>query len=145
VRWNGKKTAAVIAAILVMGIGAGAYAYFSALGSGTGSASVGSSTPIALSATTSGAVYPGGPGVDVAVEVRNPGNGAQRVHTVSLDSIDAPAGCNPAWFSMSPIAVDTTVNASEATTVHGTLAMQNAAVNQDACQGAALTLHVSSN
>jgi hypothetical protein len=46
---------------------------------------------------------------------------------------------------MSPVAVDATLAAGAQSTVHGTLTMANPGVNQNACQGAALTLHLSSN
>jgi hypothetical protein len=145
-QFSAKKIAAAVATgVLTVGLGAGAYAYFTAAGSGTGHASVGSASTISLTGTTTSAIYPGGPGADVSIVVLNPGSGAQKVGTVSLDSIDTPAGCDSAWFSMSPVTVDATLAAGAQSTVHGTLMMANPGANQNACQGAALTLHLSSN
>jgi hypothetical protein len=140
-----KKLAAVVVGALTLGMGAAAYAYFTTGGSGTGSANVGTASAIVLSATTDTTLYPGGPAADLAIEVTNPGPANQHVDTVSLTSIDTPIGCNAAWFTMSPVTVDSTLAPGASTTVHGMLTMTNTATSQDACQGGALTLHVSSN
>src|SRR5689334_24569075 len=102
------KWIAAAAGALTLGVaGTAAFAYFTANGSGTGSASVGSATPIALSATSVDNLFPDGAGVDVTITVSNNGDGAQHVGSVSLASIDADgahATCNttvPTAFSMS--------------------------------------------
>ncbi len=143
-RFTRKKFAALAAGTLTLGLSVGAYAYFTAPGAGSATANVGAASAIQLSGTTTDAIYPGGPGVDVSISVTNPGKGAQHVDTVTLAGIDTPPGCDAAAFSMAPVTVDTTVAAGGATTVHGTLVMADSG-NQDSCQGGALTLHLASN
>ena len=143
-RFTRKKFAALAVGTLTLGVSVGAYAYFTAPGAGSATATVGSASNIELNGTTTDAVYPGGPAVDVAISVHNPGEGAQHVDTVTLDSIDTPTGCAASAFSMAPVPVDTTVAPGATTTVHGTLLMADSG-NQDSCQGAALTLHLTSN
>jgi hypothetical protein len=137
---------------LTFGIaGTAAFAYFTANGSGTGSASVGNATPIALSATTADNLFPDGPGVDVTITVANNGDGAQHVGSVTLASIDADAGhasCAttvPTAFSMPAVAVNATIAAHSNTQVHGTLSMHDTGSSQNNCQGASLTLNLTSN
>jgi hypothetical protein len=127
-----------------LSIGVGAYAYLSATGTGTGTATVGTSDQIQLDATTASAIYPGAPGMDVAIKVTNPGKGSQRIGTVSLDSVDTPTGCAASDFTMAPVAVNQTVASSASTTVHGLLVMADNG-DQNACQGGSLTMHLSSN
>jgi hypothetical protein len=139
-----KKFAALAAGVCTLGLSVGAYAYFTAPGAGSASATVGTASGVELNGTTSDALYPGGPGIDVAISVKNPGNGAQHVDTVTLDHLDTTAGCAASAFSMAPVSVDTTLAAGASTTVHGTLVMADSG-NQDGCQGSALTLHLTSN
>ena len=69
-----KKWVAGIAVRRDRGLAAmGAYAYFSATGSGTASGNVGSATAVTLSGSTTGNLYPDGPGRDVAITITNPG------------------------------------------------------------------------
>lgn len=145
-----KFVAAGAAATLVIG-GTAAFAFFTAAGSGTGSATVGTSSAITLAATVTGAVTPDGVTGSVSVLVTNPGTGAQTVGSIHLDSITADAGHStcvvtvPTAFSMADIAVNTNLAAGASTTKTGTLVMHDTGVNQDDCQGATLTLNLSSN
>jgi len=144
VRFTRKKFAALAAGTLTLGLSVGAYAYFTAPGAGSATAHVGTASGVELNGTTADAIYPGAPGVDVTISVKNPGNGAQHVDTVALDHIDTPVGCSATAFSMAPVTVNTTLAAGASTTVHGTLVMADSG-NQDSCQGGALTLHLTSN
>ncbi len=150
------KRRVVLAAIIAvaLGLGAGAYAYFTAAGAGTGSASVGSSTAIVLTPTITGTLYPGGTAATVSILVKNNGAGSQRVGTVSLASIAPDAGhsgCTTVvgGFSMAAVAVNQVLTSSgspgDHTTVVGSLAMADTGLNQDVCQGATLTLNLTSN
>jgi hypothetical protein len=139
-----KHFVALAAGTVTLGLGVGAYAYFTDSGTGSGAASVGKSTAIQLAASTSEAIYPGTPGVDVNIVVTNPGNAAQHIGTVSLASVDAPSGCSTAAFTMTPALVNATIAPGGTTTAHSTLVMADSG-NQDACQNGALTLHLSSN
>jgi hypothetical protein len=132
-----------------------ALAYFTSSGSGTGSASVGSSSAVTLHASITGNLFPGSSS-PVAFTVDNPSSGVQRVGTVSLASISVDAGhssCsttigggNPD-FTMAAVPVNQVFPPGNGQSVSatGTLAMNETGVNQDACQGATLTLHLTNN
>jgi hypothetical protein len=150
-----KGIVALLATLTVVVFSAiGAYAYFTANGSGTGSATVGSVSGITLAGTITGDLYPGGAPAGVSVLVTNPGSGAQTVGTIHLDSITADAG-HPtcvvsssgagAAFTMADIAVNTNLAAGASTTKTGSLQMNDTGVSQNGCQGATLTLNLSSN
>jgi hypothetical protein len=145
-RFSPKKIAATAVGVATLGLGVGAYAYFTQPGAGSGSAAVGTSSAISLSATTSSTLYPNGSS-DVAITVTNPGHGNQYVGSVHLASVDVSSGhasCSASDFTMPDVAVSQDLAAGGSATVHGTLSMANSG-NQDACQGASLTLNLSSN
>jgi hypothetical protein len=145
-------TLAGTGALAVAGV---AFAYFTTTGSGTGTATAGSSSAVTLHATVSSNLYPGSSS-PVTFTVDNPSSGSQRVGTVSLASISVDAGhstCstvitggNPD-FAMPDVTVNHVFAAGNGQTVTptGTLTMNETGVNQDACQGATLTLHLTSN
>jgi hypothetical protein len=155
-RWITKKRAFVAlgctCALAVAGI---AFAYFTSNGSGTGTSTVGSSSAVTLHATISSSLYPGSSS-PVSFTVDNPSSGVQRVGTVSLASISVDSGhstCsttisggNPD-FTMAAVPVNQVVSPGNGQSVAatGTLAMNETGVNQDACQGATLTLHLTNN
>ena len=128
---------------------AGAIAYFTSTGSGTGTASVGSSQAVTLHATVSPSLYPG-TSSPVSFTVDNPSTGNQRVGTIHLASVAADAGhstCTTADFTMPDVTANQTFGPGngQAVTAGGTLSMANTGVSQDACQGATLTLNLTSN
>jgi hypothetical protein len=150
-----KRALSAFATICVLGIAAGAYAYFTTTGSGTGTASVGTSAAVTLHGTVTGSLYPGSSS-SVSFTVDNPSSGGQRVNTISLASITADAGhsgCSTAIsggnpdFAMASVAVNKTFapGNGQAVTQTGTLTMNDTGVNQDACQGATLTLNLTNN
>jgi hypothetical protein len=135
--------------------GGAAYAYFTSNGSGTGTASVGSASAVTLHATVNGNLYPGSSS-PVSFTVDNPSQGSQRVGTISLASITVDAGhssCSvvttggSADFGMPAVAVNRVFapGNGQSVTQNGTLTMNETGVNQDACQGATLTLHLTNN
>ncbi len=142
-----------IAALAVAGI---AYAYFTSTGSGTATATVGSSSALTLKGTVSGTLYPGS-SATVNFTVDNGSSAAERVNTISLASITADkehSTCSVtvgsgagADFTMTPVAVNKTFGsgANQAVTQTGTLLMNDTGVSQNACQGATLTLNLTSN
>ena len=150
-----KRAILAMACIATMAIAAAAYAYFTSTGSGTATAKVGTSTAVTLKGTVAGNLYPGASS-QVSFTVDNPSSGAQRVGTITLTGITVDAGhstCsvtisggNPD-FSMPAVAVNATFPAGngQAVTPKGTLTMNDTGVNQNACQGAELTLALSSN
>jgi hypothetical protein len=143
---------ACTSALAVAGV---AFAYFTSSGSGTGTASVGSSAPVTLHATVTSSLYPG-TSSPVSFTVDNPSPGSQRVGTISLDSITVDAahsacsttinGGNPD-FSMPAVTVNKVfaTGSGQSVTQTGTLTMNETGVNQDACQGATVTLHLTNN
>lgn len=135
-----------VGAVAAVGV---AIAYFSSTGSGSGSASVGTSSAVTIHGTTATALYPG-TSSSVSFTVDNPSGGAQRVGTILLGSITTDAGhsaCVMGDFTMPNVTVNQTFpnGNGQAVTATGTLSMANTALNQDACQGAPLTLHLTSN
>ncbi|HET7119789.1 MAG TPA: hypothetical protein VFI17_00905 [Solirubrobacterales bacterium] len=139
-------------AVAVAGV---AYAYFTSTGSGTATAKVGTSSAVTLKGTVAGNLYPGASS-QVSFTVDNPSGGAQRVGTITLTGITVDAGhstCattisggNPD-FSMPAVAANATFPSGngQAVTPKGTLTMNDTGVNQNACQGAEITLALSSN
>lgn len=154
--WTTKRRALIAlgctCALAVAGV---ALAYFTTSGSGTGNATVGSSSAVTLHATVSSNLYPG-TSSPVGFTVDNPSSGSQRVGTITLSSITVDAahstcsttisGGNPD-FSMPAVAVNKVFAAgnSQSVTQTGTLTMNETGVNQDACQGATVTLHLTNN
>lgn len=144
-----------LACVAALGVAGVAFAYFTSSGSGTGTATVGSSSAVTLHATISSNLYPGASS-PVTFTVDNPSSGAQRVGTITLASITTDAGhsgCsttisggNPD-FTMPAVAVNKVFSPGngQSVTPTGTLTMNETGVNQDACQGASLTLHLTNN
>ncbi len=155
---NWLKRRPVVSTVAVIGslaIAAAAFAYFTSSGSGTATATVGSSSNLALHGTIESSLYPGSSST-VTFSVDNPSSGSEHLGTISLSSITPDAGhsaCstvisggNPD-FTMAPVTVNQTIPSGngKAITQTGTLTMNDTGINQDACQGATLTLHLSSN
>lgn len=152
---NRKRVIIGLAGVCVVAIAAVAYAYFTSTGSGTATATVGTSSAVTIKGTVSGNLYPGSSST-VTLTVDNPSSGKQRVGTVSLEKITPDAGhstCsvvttggNPD-FTMADVVVNKTYGPGngQAVTPTGTLTMNDTGINQDACQGATLTLSLKSN
>ncbi len=132
-----------------------ALAYFTSSGSGTGSASVGSSSAVTLHASIGGNLYPGSSS-PVSFTLDNPSEGVQRVGTVSLSSISVDSGhssCSTVLgggnpdFTMAAVPVNQVFppGSGQSVSATGTLAMNETGVNQDACQGATLTLNLTND
>jgi hypothetical protein len=150
-----KKLLSAVAVVAVLGIAAGAYAYFTSTGSGTGTASVGTTQAVTIHATVGGALYPG-TSQPVTFTIDNPSSGTQRVGTITLTKITPDAThstCSTAItgekpdFTMAAVTVNKTFapGSGQAVTPTGTLTMNDTGVSQDACQGATLTLQLTSN
>ena len=142
----------IIAVLAVAGVAA---AYFTNLGSGTGTATVGSSSSVTLHGAVASALFPGASST-VTFTVDNPSLGAEFVNTIHLASIAPDAGhsgCSTTITGGNPDFTMPDVTASQgfapgngqAVTATGTLTMRETGVNQDACQGATLTLNLTSN
>lgn len=150
-----KRALTVLGCACAIGVAGVAIGYFTSSGSGTGSAGVGSSSAVTLHASIGSSLYPGSSS-PVSFTVDNPSSGVQRVGTVSLASISVDSGhssCsttisggNPD-FTMAAVPVNQVVNPGNGQSVAatGTLTMNETGTNQDACQGATLTLHLTNN
>lgn len=146
-----KKRRALVAlgavgAVVAAGV---AIAYFTSTGSGTGSATVGTSSAVTIKGTTGSSLFPG-TSTTVSFTVDNPSSGSQRVNEIHLESVTTDAAhsaCVLSDFTMPNVTVNQTFpnGNGQAVTATGTLSMANTAQNQDACQGAPLTLHLTSN
>ena len=151
-RFNRKFVTVVASGALTVGLAAGAYAYWTTTGSGDATANVASSNgTITLHASIADGIFPGG-SKPVTFTADNPGSTDLRVGTISLGSVSADAqhaSCNTADFSMADVASNTTVlhgASGQAIGGTGSLVYANDAVNsQNACKGATLTLHLTSN
>lgn len=155
-QWFSKKRALLLGTTaVVLTLAVGAYAYFTSTGSGTVTATVGSSSAVTIKGTVGSSLYPGG-SATVTFTVDNPSSAAQRVGTISLASIAVDAGhstCskvitggNPD-FTMPAVVVNKTfpTGTGQSVTPTGTLTMNDTGISQDACQGATLTLNLTSN
>jgi hypothetical protein len=154
--WTNKRRALIaLGCTCALAVAGAALAYFTTTGSGTGTATVGSSSAVTLHATVSANLYPG-TSSPVSFTVDNPSSGSQRVGTITLGSITVDAGhstCsttisggNPD-FSMPAVTVNHVFGPGngQSVTPTGTLTMNETGVNQDACQGATVTLHLTNN
>ncbi len=141
--------------IVVLAAAGIAVAYFTSLGSGTGTAAVGSSSNVTLHGTVASALYPGTSST-VTFTVDNPSAGAELVNTIHLESITPDAGhsgcstvitgANPDFTMPDVVANQSFPNGNgQAVTATGTLTMHETGVNQNACQGATLTLNLTSD
>jgi hypothetical protein len=144
-----KRVFVALATVATIAAVGAAIAYFTTNGSGTGSASVGSSSAVTIHGTAAAALYPGS-SATVNLTVDNPSSGSQRVNTIQLGSVttdEAHSGCVTSDFTMPSVTVNQTfpTGNGQAVTATGTLTMANTVLNQDACQGAPLTLHLTSN
>jgi hypothetical protein len=130
-------------------LAAGAIAYFTSSGSGTATATVGSSSAVTLHGSAASTLYPGTSST-VSFTVDNPSPGTQRVGTIHLASVSTDAAhsaCVVADFTMPDVVSNQSFpnGNTQAVTATGTLSMANTGISQDACQGAPLTLNLTSN
>ncbi len=153
--WITRKRALALTTVGVLVVAAGAYAYFTSSGSGTATATVGSGSAVTIKGTVSSTLYPGGSS-PVTFTIDNPSSAAQRVGTITLASIAVDAGhstCSKVItggtpdFAMPAVVVNKVFPSGngQAVTPTGTLTMNDTGVSQDACQGATLTLNLTSN
>jgi ABC-type transport system substrate-binding protein len=151
VGWITKRRAIVVlATTCALAVAAVAFAYFTTSGSGTATAEAGTSSAVTLHGTVEPETLYPGTSSSVSFEVDNPSEGSQRVGTISLEKVTFDSGhseCNGEWFEMPDVEADQTFPSGEgqSVTATGTLTMENVEASQDACKGAELTLHLTSN
>lgn len=154
-RFTKKKKLAVVVltgALLFAGAGV-AFAYFTSTGSGSGSGAVGTATnDITVVGTETTPVFPGGATGVVSFTASNGASNPERLSNIHLTTV-TPDATHPTCstvlntdFSMAdvPVAVGDGTLAAHASNVSltesGTLIMHDTGVNQNACEGATLTL-----
>jgi hypothetical protein len=153
-RFMNKKVAAIgLAAGLVLGVGGAAFAYWTTSGSGNGTATTQSSNgTLALNVSAdSSQLYPGG---SAPVTITATNNGATDLYvttvsfaSLSVDAAHAAAGCLASDYSVGSVSTtptDVLAGTTSATVATATLSMANTALNQDACEGATITLNFTS-
>jgi hypothetical protein len=143
-----KKRAVVAMAVVgSLALSVGAYAYFASSGSGDGSASVGTYSPVTIDQTGSAAALYPGMTSSIGVTAWHAGPSSQYVKNVHLVSVDTGVGeCPGTWFTMDDIVIGETLAPNVRSDNHtGSLLMRNTDTDQEACKGAHLTLHFSSN
>jgi len=152
-----KKRVVVLAALAVAAVAAVAgYAYWTNGGSGSGTATAGTADNNLVITASGWAGFKPGQTKNVDVNLDNSANSySSYVKNVVLDTSQGTngiatsnVGCLTTWFHYTAAAspnVDATLPASDSTNAFssvGTLAFDDTATNQDACQGADVTVYL---
>jgi hypothetical protein len=148
---NKKRTMLVLGAVAVLAVAGVAVAYWTTTGSGSGSGAVASSNgTVVLHGTITNALTPGGSS-PVAFTADNSNSSGEQVGTVhavvSIDDTHAKAGCEASDFTIADTGENQVIPAKGtgvALTNGGTISMADTASNQDACQGATISLALTS-
>jgi hypothetical protein len=163
-KYFGKKRAAALAVVAVLAVAAAALAYWTTSGSGTGTGSVTAGTAdLTVSDTSSlAAMYPGDTAQPLSGTIKNnAGNSAKITSvtptvTVVKDAGNTASGtCDDTDFTISgtnPMTAFTGLSATNELASGGTAGFSGATIkfnnkttNQDACKGAAVTVHYTVN
>jgi hypothetical protein len=149
--FTSRKRIAVAAAgaAIILG-GVTAFAYWTTTGAGSGSGTVARSNgTVGLTASfPTGGLYPGG-SVTVSYLATNTNATDLKIGTIhNVVTTSAPLTCLASWFSIADVSADQVIAASTASpgvavTAEGTLVFANSAANQDACEGATVSLTLS--
>jgi hypothetical protein len=155
---NRKKLIAITtAALLVAGGGSAAFAYWTAAGAGTGSAATGTTTAFTVAATTTvgNPLTPGGAAQTHNFTVTNPGAGLQKLTSVVVAVDPAWAGvasttggatCDADDYSVSAATITLgEIAAGDSVAGSFTVAMNNLALNQDACKNVSVPLVITAS
>jgi hypothetical protein len=144
-----RKRKIMLGSTAVFAVAGLAFAYWTGTGSGPATGTVGTSGEVTLDGTIASGVAPGESGA-VSFTAANATDSPIRVTTLHLDGVTTDSGhgtCDTDDFTMDDVTEDHQVPAGatvEALPVDGSLDYENTGVSQDACQGATLTLTVSS-
>jgi hypothetical protein len=161
-RFTKKRALLALSAIAALGIVTAAFAYFSNSGSGTGTASVGSvaAGDLSYAQNTLSSMYPGDTAQALTVTVTNNGTQKEYVNGVSAYVTTDKAGCDSSNFLLDGTpapgptdpprglgwtAQELAANGGKASTSGDTIQFNDkSSTNQNACQGATVTLHYAS-
>jgi hypothetical protein len=153
-----KRSAALLAAgVIGLATAGGAYAYWTSTGSGTGAATTkaGATNIFTVSGDVAAAMYPGDTEQTVTATVTNNGTENYAVQGIQAYVTTDKPGCDGSNYLLNRAAAPSTAATAVAITVTpvdiaptksataGTFTMQfnNKTTNQDACKGAAVTIH----
>jgi hypothetical protein len=144
-----KRLLTGLSALAVLGAAGGAIAFWTSGGSGTATGTVGSTGTITLSGTIAPGLVPGGSEA-VTLTASNAGTAPVKLQAIKLVSVAVDAGhsaCTTADFTMPEVMENESIPGgatNHALATSGTLSYANTAVSQNACEGATLTLTLSS-
>jgi hypothetical protein len=129
------------AAALLLGGGV-AFAFWTSNGSGTGTAEAGVTTALTITPVAAPTdLYPDGPAQLVTVNVANDSDSDVKLASVDVDVTSAPPLCLLADFTVTTVDTDIIIPGGGNVDVDAAnIALENTAVNQDACKGATLGL-----
>jgi hypothetical protein len=163
-KFFGKKRAAALSVVAVLAVAAAALAYWTTSGSGTGTGSVsaGASDLTVTDTSALAAMYPGDTAQNLSGTIKNNAGNSVKITsvtptvTVVKDPSNTAAGtCDDTDFTIagtSPMTSFTGLSASNelasgstASFSGATIKFNNKTTNQDACKGAAVTVHYTVN
>lgn len=153
-----QKFAASATALVLIGSGTAAFAYWSSTGTGTGTGSTtAGESNLTITGGVATALYPGQAAQDFVVTVKNLADNNARVAGLKAYVTTDKTGCDASDFRVngaeaslaSPVslnwtAIDLAKDASS-TSTNNIQFFNKPDANQDACKGAAITLHYTSN
>jgi hypothetical protein len=143
-----------LSAGVALGLTGAAFAFFTSTGTGTGSGHTGTATNnITVVGTETIPVFPGGPGEPVSFTASNSASVPEQLSTIHLasytvDATHVTAGCTAAFgvYTLADIPVSVSDGkilagaSNQPLAAAGSLFMTDTLTNQNACQGATLTL-----
>jgi hypothetical protein len=146
-----KRALTVLGAVAVLAVAGIAVAFWTASGSGSGTGTVASSNgELVLHGSIASGLTPGGEKA-VSFTADNTNTSSLQVGTihavVSIDEVHAEAGCKASDFSIADTVENQTIPASTSGVAlenDGSISMTNSSENQDACQGATISLALTS-
>jgi hypothetical protein len=149
-KFMSRKKVAVITVIGVLAVASAAFAYWTGTGGGSGQATVGTAGVVTVTATVPTGISPGNsePVSFTAANATNSGIYVTGVHLVSVTADGGHSACVTADFSMANVAEGQEIAAGATAAplvTPGSLVYADTVVNQNACQGAVLTLALTSS
>jgi copper(I)-binding protein len=157
-----KRSAALLAAgVIGLATAGGAYAYWTSPGGGTGTATTagGTTTALVVTGNVPNAMFPGDAAQTVTATVKNTGTENYKLQSVKAYVTTNKTDCDGSNYLLNGNAAPTTsdsavtidvasADVAPAATKTGTFTMQfnnKSDTNQDACKGAAVTIHYVAN
>jgi hypothetical protein len=140
-----RKKIAALTVVGVLAVAGGAFAYWTSTGTGSGTATVGTPGVVTVTATVTSGISPGTsePVSFTAANATSSGIYLTGVHLVSVTPDSAHGTCTTADFSMADVTEGREIVAGATAQVlptSGSLVYADTGVSQDACEGATLTL-----